>query len=132
MSHIPLLVDTKFLDFIQIFLKVEAAFWYSGNLYFNILYPMQLVQTDFLLSGNSIFLVRAILLLVETIIGIRRKQFPNKKLIVASGQMKRHFQWNPLLRLVQTDFLARGNRFLLFRDFSSKWKSSLKLVEANF
>ena len=86
----------------------------------------------FCLGGNSIFLARAILLLVETTIEIRRKQFPNKKLILASGQLKRHVQQNPLFRLVETDFLAGGNRFLLFRYFSSKWKSSLKLVEANF
>ena len=50
----------------------------------------------------------------------------------SSGQLKRHVQQNPLFLLVETDFLASGNRFLLFRYFSSEWKSSLKLVKANF
>ena len=112
-------MDTKFLDFSNRFFKVEAAFWYGGNVFFNILYLMQLVQTDFMLSESSIFLVSAILLLVETITGIRRTQFANKKLILASGQLKGHFQRNPLFRLVEKGFEASGNRFLLFRDFSS-------------
>ena len=33
---------------------------------------------------------------------------------------------------MEKDFLASGNRFLLFRSFSPWWKPSLKLVEANF
>ena len=45
--------------------------------YFSISF-IQLVETDFVPSRNNIFLVRAILLLVETIIGIRRKQFSKK------------------------------------------------------
>ena len=45
----------------------------------------RLVQTDFLLSGKSIFLVRAILLLVESIIGIRSKQFSKKELNLAKN-----------------------------------------------
>ena len=32
---------------------------------------------------------------------------------------------------METDFLASGNCFLLFRGLSFKWKLSLKLVEAN-
>ena len=44
------------------------------------------METDILLSGKSIFLVRAIWLLVETIVGIRSKQ-SKEELIVASGQL---------------------------------------------
>ena len=48
---------------------------------------IQLVDTDFAPSGNSILLVRTILLLVEIIIGIRRKQFWKKQLILAGGKL---------------------------------------------
>ena len=42
------------------------------------------MQTEFLVSRNSIFFVAAILLLEDTIIG---KQFSKKDLILASGQL---------------------------------------------
>ena len=58
------------------FPKVETSFSISF---------IRLVETDILLSGKSIFLVRAIWLLVETITGIRSKQ-SKEELIVASGQ----------------------------------------------
>ena len=45
---------------------------------------------------------------------------------------KRIFQRKSSFRLVETNFLAGGNHFILFRDFSSWWKPSLKLMEANF
>ena len=73
-----------FFRFFQKFSK-EKQFFRIANIYFSISF-IRLVQTDFLLSGKSIFLVRAILLLVETIIGIRCKQ-SKKELILASGQV---------------------------------------------
>ena len=48
---------------------------------------IQLLEKELLPSGNSVFLVRAILLLVENIIGIRNKQFSKKELILASRQL---------------------------------------------
>ena len=65
---------------------MEAAFLYNENRFFNILYQPKL-QIDFLPSGNSIFLVSAISLLVETIIGIKRKQFWEEDVIFDSGQL---------------------------------------------
>ena len=80
--------------FFQRFFEVEAAFPNSGNVLFNILYPAS--ANGFSVYCNQNFLVRAILLLVETIIGIRRKQFSNKELISASEQL--------IFRLVETIF----------------------------
>ena len=77
---------TSTFSIFQRFFKVEAAFLYSENRFFNTLYPPKL-QTDFLPSGNSIFLVSAISLLVETIIGIKRKQLWEKDVIFDSGQL---------------------------------------------
>ena len=54
--------------------------------YFSI-FCTRLMQTGFLPSGNSIFLVSAISLLAETIIGTRKKKFSEKELILASGQL---------------------------------------------
>ena len=80
--------STSFFDIFRDFkiFKVEATFPYSGNAYFNKFF-IGLVETDFLSSGNSAFLIRAIFLLVEAIIGIGRKQFSKKQLIIASGQL---------------------------------------------
>ena len=61
-----------FFRFFQKFSK-KKQFFRTVNMYFSMSF-IRLVQTDFLLSGKSIFLVRAILLLVESIIGIRSKQ----------------------------------------------------------
>ena len=46
--------------------------------------------------------------------------------------VEKYFQRKTSFQLVETDFLASDNRFLLFRGFSSQWKPSLKLVETNF
>ena len=64
---------------------MEATFPLIGNVFFSKFYT-RVVETDFLSSENY-FLTGAIFLLVETIIGIRRKQFSKKKLILASGQL---------------------------------------------
>ena len=55
---------------------------------------------------------------------LTEKYFSTKSFIPAWSQKKKFL-------LVETDFLARGNRFLLLKRFSSCWKPSLKLVEAN-
>ena len=84
-----LLLNTSFFIFSEIlrFFNVEATFSYSGNVFFNKSF-IRLVEMDFLSSGNSVFLIRAIFLLVEAIIGIRGgKQFSKKELIIASGQL---------------------------------------------
>ena len=62
------------------------------------------------------FLVRAILLLVETIIGISSKQ-SNKDLILASGQV--------IFWLVEVIFFSIFQRFLIVVDF-------FRLVETSF
>ena len=63
---------TPFFSIFKRFFKVEATFPYGGNLFFNILH---------LPSGNSTFL-SVLFHWVETIIGIRRKQFWEKELIL--------------------------------------------------
>ena len=86
-------MDTNFFRFFQIFFKVEAALPYSKNVFFNILYPAS--ANEFSAYGNSIFLVGAILLLLE----------------INSVIKRRLFQRNPSFWLVETDFPATGNRF---------------------
>ena len=90
---------------------------------------MQLVETDFPLSRENIVLVRAILLLVGTIIGIGSKQ-SKKELILASGQLifwlvktifflsifKRLLPVIVFFRLVETSFSLKS--FI----GSGKWK----------
>ena len=63
-------MDTISFDFFQIFFKVEAVLPYSKSVFFNILYPASV--NEFSAYGNSIFLVGAILLLLETISVIKR------------------------------------------------------------
>ena len=68
------------------------------------------------------FFVRAIFLLVETIIGIWGKQFSMKELNITRGQLiywlaqihfffyiYQIFQWNPSFRLVKMDFRAKNS-----------------------
>ena len=86
-------------NFFQGFFKAEAAFPYRENVLFNKSF-IRLVETVFLCSRNSVFMIRAIFLIVETIIGIRGKQFFKKKLILASGKL-----W--FFRLVDTIFFLR-------------------------
>ena len=66
MNHIPASVHF----FFQIFFQVEAVLPYSGSLFFSILYPAS--ANEFSAYGNSIVLVRAILLLLEIISVIKR------------------------------------------------------------
>ena len=53
----------RFFSILQIFLKMEAVLQYSKNIFFNILYTVS--ANKFSANRNSIFLVRAILLLLE-------------------------------------------------------------------
>ena len=68
-THIPVSGH----QFFQRFLKVEAAFPHTGNVFFNDLRPAS--ANGFSAWWKQYFLVSAISLLLETIIGIRRKQF---------------------------------------------------------
>ena len=81
-----------------------------------LIYFIRLVQTDFLLSGKSIFLARAILLLVETIIGIRSNQ-SKKELILT--------YWT-------ADFLANGNHFFLHFSETPASEIFFRLMETSF
>ena len=45
------------------------------------------MEKNFLSSRNNVFFVGAIFLLVETIIGIRGKQFSMKELNITSGEL---------------------------------------------
>ena len=112
-SHTPA-SGHRFFQFFQRFSR-SSKFFSIVETYFSI-YFIRLVQTDFLLSGKSMFLVRAILLLVETIIGISSKQ-SNKDLILASGQV--------IFWLVEVIFFSIFQRFLIVVDF-------FRLVETSF
>ena len=66
-----MLADTKLF---QIFLKMEAEVLpYSWSVFFNILYSVN--ANRFSAKGNSVFLVRAILLLSEIISVIKSGSF---------------------------------------------------------
>ena len=58
-------MDTNFFQFFQIFFKAEAVLPYSGSVFFNILYRAN--SKEYYAYRNSIFLVRAFLLLLEII-----------------------------------------------------------------
>ena len=98
MRAIFLPLETNFFIFFQIFFKVEAAFPYSENVFFNILHPAS--ANAFSGQWKQYFLVSAISLLVETIIGI-------KKTILR--ERAHSCQW-------RTDFPASGKHFFsIFR-----------------
>ena len=71
-------------------------------------------ETDFPASGNHFFL-----------------HFSETPVSFFLSSRTFFFQRNPLFRLVETDFLASGNRFRFLRVFPL-WKPSLKLLEASF
>ena len=75
---------------------MEAAFPHTGNVFFNDLRPAS--ANGFSAWWKQYFLVSAISLLLETIIGIRRKQFREKELIIASGHLT--------FRLVEITFFS--------------------------
>ena len=120
-----------FSIFLEIFEK-EAIFSYSGNLFFNILHPAS--ASGFFDQQKKYIFVRAILLLVETIIGIRSKQ-SKKELILASEQMIfqlvkiiffLHFSETPAF------FPFNGNVFFNEILHSGWWKRIFWLVETHF
>ena len=92
---------TPIFSIFQIFFKMEAAFPCSGNVVFNILHPASASRLSAYLKQH--FLVSAISLLVETIIGIKRKQFWEKEVIFASGK--------PIFWLVVIIFFSIFQRF---------------------
>ena len=81
-----------------------------------LIYFIRLVQTDFLLRGKSIFLARATLLLVETIIGIRSNQSKEELILT---------YWT-------ADFLANGNHFFLHFSETPASEIFFRLVENVF
>ena len=110
------------MDSRAFFLLVENIIEIRRNLLFKKKFPLGedyfcKWTTDFLASGNHFFSIFQRFLPVIT-----RFFFVWRKSV---------FQQNPSCRLVETDFLTSGNRYLLFRDFSSWWKPPLKLFEAN-
>ena len=110
-NHIPS-SGRQFFQLYQRFFKVEAAFSYSGNIFFNILHPVS--ANGFYAQWEHYFSVSANSLLAETIFGIRRNQFLEKELI----------QWT-------IDFLGSGNHFFLY--FSETLTSDFfRLVAAFF
>ena len=68
-----LLVDTNFFNFFGVFLKWKQLFRIVETYFFNILHPA--LANGLSAKWKQYFLVSAISLLVETIVGIRRKQF---------------------------------------------------------
>ena len=120
-----LLVET---NFIRYFLKWKQLFRIAET-YFSISFT-QLLQMDFLPSGNS-----AISLLVETIIGIRRKQFLEKELILAGGKLifwivQNIFFLSIFRRQLQDFFPSSGNVFFKEILISAQLKRILELKKA--
>ena len=68
---------------------MKTDFWPGGNHFIPFRQQSQFSKKEliFRLVEKVFFLVSAILLLVETVIGIRRKRFWEKDLILASGQL---------------------------------------------
>ena len=111
----------------------------------------RLVETNFLSTRNSIVLFRALLKVLGIATFLRETYyFCSWKLIFWLVKVNFfHFLGTPaseryflsggnvflhkfFFRIVETDFLSWGNRFLLFNlFFFYKWKHSLKLVETN-
>ena len=122
--------STNFFDFFRYFRK-ESSFLYSGKV-FSICF-IGLVQTDFwLLETVLLWECVAILLQLETTVGIKRKLFSKKVWFLLvynwfpgswkpffSSFFRKSFQWNPSLQLVERDVLASWNSFLLLRSSSS-------------
>ena len=65
-----MLVETNLFRFFPIYFKVKALLRYSGIVFFNILYTAN--ANGFSAHGNSIFFIRAILLLLEIISVIKK------------------------------------------------------------
>ena len=117
MNHIPAR-GHQFFQFFQIFFKVEAMLPFCKSVLFNILYPAS--ANEFFACENSIFLVRAILLLLEIIIK-RQQQFFSSSGNVYFNETLHYGQWKQIFWLVKTVVF-------LFRGFSSQWNPSLKLA----
>ena len=96
-----MLVDTNLFRFFQIFFKMEAVLRYSESVFFNIIYP---ANGWFSAYGNSTFLVRAILLLLEIISVIKRDS------ISFFRQLETYI-------LTKSFILASWNRFSIFFHF---------------
>ena len=87
---------TKFFGFSRDFLKWKQLRCIVETYFQQILYPA--IANGFSVLWKEHFLIIAIFMLVETIIGIRGKHFSKKKLILAGGQL--------IFRLVETVFFS--------------------------
>ena len=115
-NHIPT-SGHQFFQLFQRFFKVEAAFPYSGNAFFNGLHPAS--PNGFSAQRKQYFLVSAISLLVETIIGIRGKQFWEKEFIIARGKLT---LWQvEIIFFSIFQRLLPENQFPLVRSFFKNW-----------
>ena len=97
-----MLVDTNLFRFFKIFFKMEGVLRYSGSVFFNIIYPAN--ARWFSAYGNSTFLARAILLLLEIISIIKRDS------ISFVRQLETYI-------LTKSFILASWNRFSIFFNF---------------
>ena len=135
----------------QRFFKVEAGFPYSGKGIFQYSSPRQCKwifcleetvcfgQCYFTASRNhywkkekTVLRERAHSYQWTTDFLAGRNNFFSIFQSLFSIQWKHLFQRNSSFQLVEMDFLASGNHFLLFRGFSLEEKPSLKLVDSNF
>ena len=123
----------QFFQLFRRFFKLEAAFPDSGNVFFNIFHPTS--GNGFSAWWKHYILVSAISLLLETIIGIRRKQFWEKELILARGQLIFWLEENILFSIFRRPlpvfFPSSGKVF--FKDILifGWWKRILELMMAS-
>ena len=103
-----------------IFLPVDTNFFNSFRDFFS--------HTDFLPQWKQYFLVNAISLPLETIIGIRRKQFWEKELIFSGGQLIFWLGESIFLHFSGTPASVFFNEIL----HSDQWERIFWLVETVF
>ena len=128
---------TPIFSILQIFFKVEAAFPYSGNLFFNILHPASANGFSFC-PAETVFFGQCSFTASTNHYGIRRKQFWEKELIFASGQLIFwvveifFFSIFQKLLLVLVYFPSSGSVFFNEILHSDQWKEIFWLVETVF
>ena len=106
--------------------------------YFSTNPSFRLVETYFLSSGNTMLLFGAFLLLLETMIEIRRNQWKPFSIFCQKKQffciLEMYFSTNTSFWVVETDFLASTNHKLFFRLMEKYFLTnpSLQLLEKDF
>ena len=126
-----LLVETSFFNFFIDFLRLKQLFRIVKR-YFSI-YLVLLVQTDFLPSGNTIFWVRAILLLVESILDLGGKERAYCYQWTTDFQVSGNHFFSIFRRLLPVIFfLSIRNVFLNEILHSGQWKQIFWLMQTDF